>query len=226
MANDLVSLKLTGWSVKPQTYEEFISYCQSLSQTVFCPPALKDKPHDIMAVIQLGDSLNVPPVQFLSAIQLIPSNGVLKPSIGGDIFRGLVLKSPLLEAFNERLLESSTGTFEGFECMMKRRGQEPYTFRYTMAMAKVAGLSEKANWKSSPWRMCQHKAFNYVARSVLPDVIWGAVAIVDEDGLFEEASYQIIEDVGSTSSESGEVKSSSNVDKLKMSILEQLGDDD
>ena len=158
--------------------KEAMDYAKLIADSDLAPKDYKGKPGNVLIAIQYGMEIGLKPMQAIQNIAVI--NG--RHSIWGDAMIALVQSNPLCEYINERF-ENETAY-----CTVKRRGEEEYTYEFSKADAKTAGLLGKAGpWGQYPDRMCQMRARGFALRDKFSDVLKGI-------SIREEArDYQIIE---------------------------------
>lgn len=169
-------------SFKPRNFEELWSFVQSIANTEMVPAADRGKTGQIIAKMQYGSEVGLPPMQSLRWIAVLP-NGL--PTIWGDGSKMLVTSHPLCEGLWE--MQPHEVMEKGYaECTIKRKGwKEPVVRRYTKAMAEQAGLwggkgsdqykKEQSTWFKYGWRMLMWRAFHLAASDAIPEAMGGLV---------------------------------------------------
>lgn len=156
--------------------EEAMAVANSLAKSNIIPAAFTGKPSNILIAMMWAKSLNIPVIQTLNSIAVI--NG--KPSLYGDLLKGLVFQSGQCEDFAENWdPQTKTAT-----CRIKRKGlSTPIETSFSFADAAKAGLLTKAGpWKVYPARMCKMRARAFAIRDAFPDILMGlSVAEEAED---------------------------------------------
>jgi hypothetical protein len=135
--------------------------------------------------IMHGLEVGLRPLAALQSIAVI--NGM--PCVWGDGMLGLVRDSGLLEDIEEAY--EGSGDDLAAICTLKRKGQHtPITGRFTVAMAKKAGLWEKQGpWQGYPSRMLKMRARSWALRDGFADVLRGirsAEEVLDMGDLVEQ----------------------------------------
>lgn len=163
----LLSVRASRHDLAPRTFAEAIEFAKMISQSAFVPREFRGKPGEILAAIQYGFEIGVGPMQALQNIAVI--NG--KPSVYGDLALALVQASGLLEDHKETD-DGTTAT-----CTVKRRGDStPHVVTFSMADAKLAGLSGKQGpWQTHTKRMRQMRARGFALRDKFADVLKGVI---------------------------------------------------
>jgi hypothetical protein len=155
---------------RPSSFKEAREFAEYLSDSGMVPKAYIGKPAAIIATWQHSLELGVGLMQGLQGISNI--NGT--PAVFGDLGWALVQNHPDFVDSIEELTETYA------VCTLKRRGRSDKTRKYTLDMAKTAGLLNKDNWKNHPMRMLQWRSRSWAMRDQFPDSLKGMV-------IFEEA---------------------------------------
>jgi len=164
---------------RPANFSELWSFAQLISKTEMVPPQFRNKPGEILAAVQLGNEVGLPPMQSLQSIAVI--NG--RPTLWGDGALAVVRSHPMCESMVE--LDPSDCLAAGYgECIIKRRDQaEPIIRKFTLAMAESAGLIKRSG-SEGPWtkyrgRMLMMRARAWAMRDAIPEALKG-IAIREE----------------------------------------------
>lgn len=154
------------FELQPTSFEQAVKYAEIIAKSNFVPKEYKDKPGDVLIVIQMGQEVGLKPFQSLQNIACI--NG--RPSMWGDAVLGLVRASGFLEYIKE-YRENKVG-----HCFVMRKGDkhEIHT-TYSIEDAKRAGLLNKDNWTKYEDRMLQMRARSFALRDGFPDVLKGII---------------------------------------------------
>lgn len=146
-----------------------MAFAERIATSSFIPKAYANKPGDILAAVQMGAELSLPPMQALKSIAVI--NG--SPSLYGDGFLAVIMGHPGFEWIKESDLTEIAKTKQAV-CTIKRRGMEPRTVTFTWDMAKTAGLTSKEGpWRTYPDRQMQMRARGFCGRDTFPDALRG-----------------------------------------------------
>ena len=121
----------------------------------------------ILVAILMGCELGLGPMQAIQSIAVI--NG--RPSIYGDTALALVRQSGLLENYAQDF--SGEGDTRTAIVKLKRKGESPQEFRFSVADAKRAGLWGKNVWAQYPDRMLMFRARGFALRDIFGDVLRG-----------------------------------------------------
>ena len=187
------------FSMTPRTFDEALKFAELMSKSDLVPKDFKDKPGNILVAIQKGQEVGLSPMAALETIAVI--NG--RASLWGDGLLGIVQGSAVYEWIDESQCSEKAGI-----CMVKRKGEQPYTATFTLEDAKRAGLLGKAGpWTQYTKRMLQLRARGFALRDKFADVLKGLVAA-------EEA----MDTVTILPADSGQPAPSSLKDKLKAQL--------
>ncbi len=159
----------------PVTVQDALAVAQQLASSGLVPRDYAGKPGAIYAAIDLGASVGLRPMQAVQGIANI--NG--RPALWGDAALGVVMAHPAFESIDED--DASKAAAQGFgRCRVIRKGSPPYEVRFTVEMAKAAGLWGKTGpWSQYPGRMLQMRARSWAFRDRFPDALKG-IAIAEE----------------------------------------------
>lgn len=131
-------------------------------------------PEQAAVIMLTGASLGIAPVVALRSIHVVQGRAVLS----SDLIAAIVRRSGLCESWR---VDKSTP--EQCTITTKRRGEEPYSHTWTLAMAQRASLAGKGTWGAYPAAMLRARCTSEIARIVYPDVLVG----VYEEGELEAA---------------------------------------
>lgn len=160
----------TSFNFVPQNFDEAMNYCKMVGNSNFCPKEYKGKPDEVFVAMQHGAELGLKPLQALQSIAVI--NG--KPGIYGDAALALVKIQPDFEWIKE-YEESGTAI-----CIVKRRGEDAHTQKFSVEDAKKAGLwGKQGPWTQYSSRMMLFRARGFALRNVFPHVLKG-LALAEE----------------------------------------------
>jgi hypothetical protein len=173
-----------AFGVMPTTVEEGWRLAVILAKSKIVPEDFRGNAENCFVAMQLGAELGLAPMQALQSICVI--NG--RPSIWGDGFIALLIKSPLY-ADHEEYYETAAGRTDRLTaddlkldataavCTMWRVNKaQPVTRRFSIAQARKAELwTKKGPWQTYPDRMLMYKARNWAGRDLFPDVLRGIV---------------------------------------------------
>lgn len=178
IANTKPALPKAQFNFEITSLREAMDYAKMIADSDLAPKDYKGKPGNVLIAIQYGNEIGLKPMQAVQNIAVI--NG--RPSIWGDAMIALVQSNPLCEYITEKF-ENGVAY-----CTVKRRGEEEYTYEFSMDDAKKAGLAGKAGpWAQYPHRMAQMRARGFALRDKFSDILKG-ISIREE-----VRDYQIIE---------------------------------
>lgn len=165
-----MSTELTTFNFEITSLQQAMDYAKLIADSDLAPKDYKGRPGNVLIAIQCGMEIGLKPMQAIQNIAII--NG--RPAVWGDAMLGLVISHPLCEYVQERI-ENDVAY-----CTVKRRGEDEYTYKFSRADAKVAGLLGKAGpWTQYPERMMQMRARGFALRDKFADVLKG-IALREE----------------------------------------------
>lgn len=158
----------------PTNLTEAIALSKLIAGSDLAPKDFKGKPANCLIAMQMGAEVGLAPMQSLQNIAVI--NG--RPSLWGDAALGVVQVHPEYEWHKERIDGAGDARVAIFE--IKRKGQEPYITKFSVADAKKASLWGKAGpWQTYPDRMLQMRARGFGLRDKFADALRG-LSIAEE----------------------------------------------
>lgn len=158
--------------IEKMSIEQQWWYANLLANSEFVPKPLKNKPNEIFITIQYGKELGISPMASVHGIAII--NGT--PTIYGDLLVSLMIRHEDFEDFNFTFTQTEN---EGLvcECVVKRKGREPFSTTYSQSDARKAGLDKKANWTNYLKQMLMRRSLNIAFHYVFPDALFTGLAI-------------------------------------------------
>lgn len=175
----------TSIAFRPKNWEEIWNFAQLIAKTDFVPKAFQNNPGSILAAIQTGHELGLPPMASLQSIAVI--NG--RPSVWGEGALALLKHDRNFEWIKE-LPPDQCEEQEYGECTIKMRGQPEVVRRFTKGMAERAKLLTKEGpWQTYRGRMYQMRSRAWAIRDAAPGALRGV-------GIREEAQDIEIEATG------------------------------
>lgn len=151
-----------------------------IADTEFVPKGLRGSAAAVTAALLYGREVGLPPMTALTQTHVIEG----KPAISAEAMRALVLA-----AGHELVFEEKTGAHA--IAAGRRRGSDRWSrVEWTLDMARAAGLTTKAVWKSYPRAMLAARATAELCRDLFPDVIRGfrATEELEDDTAAPEGS--------------------------------------
>lgn len=173
--------------VMPQNFEDVMTLAMAMARSGLYPKSYEPhgNPPDreeqlvnkLAIAMNMGMEIGLKPMQAPKAIAVIGN----MPSLWGDMAKGLVMASGVVEDFSEEVMRSKEGNTLGCRCTIKRKGiKSPTISEFTVDDARRAGLWDKAGpWKLYPKRMLQMRARLFAIRDACPDVL-GGLAMAEE----------------------------------------------
>lgn len=159
----------TSIAFRPKNWEEIWNFAQLIAKTEFVPKHFQANPGAILAAIQTGHELGLPPMASLQSIAVI--NG--RPTVWGDGALALLQHDRNFEWIQELPPHLCEEQQQG-HCIIKMRGQEPVERKFTKAMAERAKLLTKEGpWQSYQGRMYQMRARGWCIRDAAPGALKG-----------------------------------------------------
>ena len=157
--------------LRPQSFDQLMQFANMAAKSQLVPKDYIGKPENVMLAVQMGSEIGLAPMQALQNIAVI--NG--RPAVWGDAMLALCKASPVCDDVVERV--DGEGANMKAVCVATRSGKEPVTVSFSMADAKLAGLSGKQGpWTQYPKRMLQMRARGFALRDAFPDVLKGLIS--------------------------------------------------
>lgn len=171
------SSKLTRLAAfTPVNLTEAMTLAKLIANSDLAPKEYRGKPGNVIIGMQYAAELGIPPVSGLQNISII--NG--RAALWGDLFLGIIQSSPEYEWHKEYF--DGDGDNFGAVCIMKRKGNEPHTVKFSVHDAKIAKLWGKrgANGQDTPWitnpkRMLQMRSRGFCGRDKFSDALKGLI---------------------------------------------------
>lgn len=155
-------------SFAPRNYEEALKFAQAIASSDLAPRDFRGKPANCLIAMQMGAELGLSPMQAIQNIAVI--NG--RPCLYGDAILAVVIGHPAYEWHKETM--EGVGDQRAAVFQIKRRGQDAYTVRFSVADAKLARLWGKDGpWTTYPNRMLQMRARAWGLRDKFADALRG-----------------------------------------------------
>lgn len=185
----------------PELAPHYGQLAQQLAKSTLIPKSYIGKPMDIYVAMAMGYQLGLPVEQAIQDIAVI--NG--RPCLWGDGLLAVVMQHEDFEDIIEiPIMKDDMVT--GYECTIKRKSRTPTVRKFTLEMAKKAGLLGKVGpWTTSTERMLQLRARSFACRDSFPDALRGIKSREEIEDFIE-----------------GEVVES-HTEKVKKELLSQQG---
>jgi hypothetical protein len=143
---------------------DLVSWAQHMMPSQAMPEKLRNKMADVLAIITAGSELGMPPWASLRNLHLI--EGKVVPS--ADSMVGIVRGSGKCESWDVVETTDKIATIE-----TKRVGGKVQRLSYSIEEAKLAGLTNKDNWRKFPAAMLRARCQSALCRMVYQDVLAG-----------------------------------------------------
>jgi hypothetical protein len=154
--------------LQARTFDEAWNMAVKVSKSGLVPSALKDKPNDIVLILQMAQELQLEPTFALRNIASI--NG--KTALYGDGLLAVCRKCrdwvDMKETYD---IKTETAT-----CILSRKGEEDSVVTFSKQDAITAKLWGKAGpWTTTPKRMLQMRARGFALRDKYADILAGFI---------------------------------------------------
>lgn len=127
------------------------------------------------AIMLKGHELGLSITASFELVQVIQG----KPALSPRGAMALLLSSVFVKNIEINKLTDPKGLFLGYECTMTRVTGFTYTSKFTVDMAKNAGLVKPdSGWAKYPENMCLWRAVGFAADVVFPDVTAGMTTLM------------------------------------------------
>lgn len=144
--------------------DDLVSVAEKLAPSSMLPEKLRNKPHDVLAIVMAGRELGLQPWASIRMLSIIEG----RPILSADGMVGLIRGSGKCADWT---MVESTDKIATFETT--RKDGKPQRLSFTIEEAKTAGLLSKSNWKNFPAAMLRARAQAALARMVYQDVLAG-----------------------------------------------------
>jgi hypothetical protein len=141
---------------------------KAIAASALVPDHLKNKPTDVLVILQTAKELDIPPMQGVNGINVIKG----KPSISPELQLALI-RSRAPEAY---IRIEANHEKEEVVCEMapsKERRDEGFISVWNMKRAAQMGLAGNHNYKSQPLTMLKWRAVGEASRTVFPNITRG-----------------------------------------------------
>ena len=167
-------------ALKFNDFDTMFKMAGIVAKSGLVPSALNNQPEKICVIWMCGLEIDVPPMTALRMIDVIAG----KPTISPQLMLALARRTG--EFQNMKIIEEE----DSATVIITRRGQEPYSYTFTMNDARSMGLITKDNWKKQPAIMRKWRAMSGCLRITFSDALaglhtqeeMGANVEVDDDG--------------------------------------------
>lgn len=151
-----------------QNMNSLITMADKLHRSSLLPMALRNKPAEVLQILQMGSELGLKPMQSINSINVIQG----KPTISSQLMIALIRQNcpnsfiKIEEDTDKRIVK----------CTMARDKadiDQAYTASWDMDKAKAMGMDKKDNYLKQPMTMLKWRSVSEAARFVFPDIIMG-----------------------------------------------------
>lgn len=155
--------------------DDLIKLGKFIYESGLAPYEYKGNPQALVVIIEHGTALGLEWTTAVTNLGIIDGNIVCK----GDTLLRLVRESGQLESFEVVY----NGEKENLECTihLKRKGEEPTYFEYSVAQAEEADILDDYWWKKYPQRMTYYKALGFALRTTFSDITKGMYVMEEMD---------------------------------------------
>lgn len=150
----------TGYS-----FSDLMTVADRIAWTAVVPSNLRGKPDEVLAVLLYGTEVGLPPMQSLQLVDNIEG----RTALNAQGQRALILSKG-----HDFWVIDAECTRERAVVHAKRKGSDvEREATFTMEDARIAGLTEKKNWKKNPRPMLIARATTLMSRLAFADVVMG-----------------------------------------------------
>ncbi len=157
-----------------QEMEQLIAVCKTVSA---CPYYQKLGPGGVLAIWLTAREMGLPPMMCL--------NGGMYTFSGAVSLSSQLMNMMIVNAGHEVDILECTAT----ACEIRitrgdrkhKKDYKPFTYRYTIEDARIAGLANKDVWKKNPRDMLFNRTLSGASRKHTPEATMGAYAIGEID---------------------------------------------
>ncbi len=163
---NLIEIKKSVLGFDPRIFNTQIQMANAFAKSGILPAALRNKPNDIVIILQLALELNLPPMQAINGINVIQG----KPTISPQLMLAMIYKTypeTILQIKEDN--ESRTVTVR----IARNKDDSFHESTWNVSKATSMGLIGKDNWQKQFMTMCKWRAVAEVVRTKFPHVIMG-----------------------------------------------------
>ena len=154
-------------SLAPQSFQEALAFAEKIAQTDMVPESDRNKPGNILAKIQFGAELGLPPMQSIQKLFVTKGRVGMEVSAMQAVVEGSGLCEDLDVTWDDATLTATATT--------TRKGRKPVSLVFSAEDAKRAGLMAKDLYTKYPQRMLTRRALGFLMQDRYPDVLRGVV---------------------------------------------------
>ena len=162
-----------------------IEFAKTLAGASLLPKAYRNAPANVLLAMQLGEALQVPPIQAITSIHVIEG----RPSASADLLASLVRRA----GHRLRVVEEQTPEGPRVTATLIRADDPDYEFRavWDRTKAKAAGLDRRDNWRAYEGQMMRARAISEVCRMGASDALYGVIYTPEELAPVESAGPRV-----------------------------------
>jgi len=206
--------------------EAAYAFSEKLAASTIIPNQLRNKPGDVMVVLQTGIEMGLSPMMALRSVDVIHGTPALKPQTMLALIRS---------KFPKALVEINDNGTDTASCRMARDKNDldqAFTSIWTKDRAQTMGLLSKDNWRKQPVTMLRWRSVGEAARMVFPDLLCGLYSsaevqdfdVYEPDATRDFNLKQSVKDAKTELSEPKDVKSESTQDEIIDAQYKEVGD--
>ena len=154
-------------NLAPQSFQEAMAFAQQVASTDMVPESDRNKPGNILAKIQFGAELGLPPFQSIQKLFCTKGRVGMEVTAMQATVEGSGLCEDIGVAWDEA---SKTAT-----ARTTRKGRKEILMVFSHEDAVRAGLAVKDLYLKYPQRMYTRRALGFLMQDVYPDVLRGVV---------------------------------------------------
>ena len=165
MTESIPALRFGGM---PVSFDQAKELAKMIAESSLAPKDYSGKPGNVLVAMQMGAEIGLNPMQAIQNIAVI--NG--RPTLWGDAALALCQRHPKWKGMREWF--EGTGDDLTAYCEIQRAGEPPKKSKFSVAMAKRAGLwAKQGPWQQYPARMLQMRARGFNLRDSFADALRG-----------------------------------------------------
>lgn len=154
-----------------QNEEEMLVWAQNRIDSGLLPDSICD-PTMVVTIAQQGKELGLEPMTALNNIHVIAGRPVLSSSLLGALLKRARVEWTWDEDFATVDKDKRSTIHFYWKSDITDRVMDT-TFSCTWNQMKVAGYTEKPNWKKYPKEMLRARTLSYAVRALFPDIMMG-----------------------------------------------------
>ena len=155
---------------------------QNLSGSTLVPPELRNKPQDVLMILQTGQELGLAPTAAIRGVYLVKG----RPTLAALTLAALAVKRKDICKY---IIYKETSSTRAVVETWRVGHPSATTTTWTMEDAKLAGLLTNKIWLQYPKQMLRARAVTDLVRMVYPEVSLGLYASEDFDAASPETVF-------------------------------------